>query len=93
MPDRHALLGPSSAHRWLACPPSARLGEGCGDTGSIYAEEGTLAHKLAELILRQKFEGAEIAAELGFENVSQFSAFFRQREKITATQYRSKYGF
>ena len=36
---------------------------------------------------------AEIAAELGFENVSQFSAFFRQREKITATQYRSKYGF
>ena len=36
---------------------------------------------------------SEIAAELGFENVSQFSAFFRQREKITATQYRSKYGF
>ena len=35
----------------------------------------------------------KIAAELGFENVSQFSAFFRQREKITATQYRSKYGF
>ena len=64
MPDRHALLGPSSAHRWLACPPSARLGEGCADTGSIYAEEGTLAHKLAELTLRQKFEGAEIAAEL-----------------------------
>lgn len=64
MPDRHALLGPSSAHRWLACPPSARLGEGCGDTGSIYAEEGTLAHKLAELTLRQRFEGADITAEL-----------------------------
>ena len=38
----HALLGASSAHRWLECTPSARLEEsvGAADEGSPYAEEG-----------------------------------------------------
>ena len=26
-PSLHSVLGASSAHRWLACTPSARLGE------------------------------------------------------------------
>lgn len=56
MPDTHALLGPSSAHRWLACPPSARLEEGMEDQGSEYAREGTLAHRLGELRLRERWE-------------------------------------
>lgn len=54
-PIKHALLGASSAHRWLACPPSARL---CGtqdDTTSVYAQEGSLAHELAELKVRKHF--------------------------------------
>lgn len=45
----HALLAPSAAHRWLACPPSARLEQRFPDTGSPYAAEGTLAHAVAEL--------------------------------------------
>lgn len=53
----HALLSASSAARWLACPPSARLEdkfrETCGyDNSSVYADEGTLAHEFAELNLR-----------------------------------------
>ena len=46
----HALLGASSAHRWLECTPSARLEEsvGAADEGSPYAEEGTVAHAYAE---------------------------------------------
>ena len=44
MPDVHALLSPSSAHRWLNCTPSARLEENVADTASDYALEGTLAH-------------------------------------------------
>lgn len=56
MPDTHALLGPSSAHRWLACTPSARLEENMEDQGSDYAREGTLAHRLGELRLRFRFE-------------------------------------
>lgn len=65
MPERHALLGPSSAHRWMACPPSARLNEGIEDKYSEYAREGTLAHRIGELILRRRWEGADIIAGLG----------------------------
>ena len=48
----HAKLSASGAHRWLACTPSANLEEQFPDKSSEYAEEGTLAHSLAELILR-----------------------------------------
>ena len=51
-PSKHALLGASSAHRWLACPPSAVAAEAYEDTGSDYAAEGTLAHEVAESIAR-----------------------------------------
>jgi len=49
---KHAVLSASGAHRWLACTPSARLEEGFEETTSAYAEEGTLAHTLAELKLK-----------------------------------------
>lgn len=52
MPDTHALLGPSGAKRWMSCPPSARLEKQFPDSSSEYADEGTLAHSLAEAILR-----------------------------------------
>ena len=55
MPDMHALLGASSAHRWLHCPPSARLCEPFPDTQSEYAAAGTLAHSIAELKARNYF--------------------------------------
>ncbi len=45
---RHALLSASSSHRWLACPPSARLCENYEDKGSEYAQQGTDAHSLCE---------------------------------------------
>lgn len=45
---KHSLLSPSSSHRWIACPPSARLTENCKDTSSGYAQEGSLAHQIAE---------------------------------------------
>ena len=45
---KHALLSASSSHRWLACPPSARLCENYEDTGSEYAQQGTDAHSLGE---------------------------------------------
>ena len=56
MPGQHAILSPSKAKQFLACPPSARLNaklsERFGDRPSSYAEEGTKAHTLAELKLR-----------------------------------------
>lgn len=51
----HALLSASSAHRWLACTPSAKLEEQFPDTTSGAAKEGTLAHELAELKVRNYF--------------------------------------
>lgn len=48
----HALLSASGAGRWMNCTPSARLEELYGEKGSsVYAEEGTLAHELAQLYL------------------------------------------
>lgn len=48
----HATLSPSSASRWISCPASVRLAETLpreDDHGSVYAQEGTAAHELAEL--------------------------------------------
>lgn len=54
-PEKHALLGASSAERWLNCPPSARLTENMPDTGSQYAAAGSLAHEIAEFKARHYF--------------------------------------
>ncbi len=47
----HAILSPSSASRWLACTPSARLEEVIPDKSGMAAAEGTLAHELAEYLI------------------------------------------
>lgn len=51
----HAVLSASSASRWLNCTPSARLSEGLYQESSKAADEGTLAHELAENELRKYF--------------------------------------
>lgn len=48
MPEVHAVLGASSAHRWMNCPGSVALNAAEPDKTSSYAQEGTLAHLLAE---------------------------------------------
>ena len=55
--SKHALLSASSAYRWLACTPSAKLSEPYQNgRASDAAEEGTVAHKLAELKLLDFFQ-------------------------------------
>lgn len=51
----HAVLSPSSAERWLACPASVRLSIGVKDESSVYADEGTNAHTRAEMIAARRF--------------------------------------
>ncbi len=46
----HALLSASSAARWLACPPSAVAAEAYPKQTTDYAQEGTLAHEVAEWV-------------------------------------------
>ena len=66
----HALLSASSSHRWLNCPPSARLCEGYEDKGSEYAQEGTDAHSLCEhkLKLALGMDAADPTENLSFYN-------------------------
>ena len=53
-PVKHALLGASSAARWIACTPSARVTEHLPGETSKYAEEGTRAHEVCEGTLRHR---------------------------------------
>lgn len=68
----HAVLSASGAHRWLVCTPSARLEAELPDSTSFYAEEGTLAHELAEALLRRCLD--EISPE-------EFDRFVREVSK------------
>ena len=43
---KHSLLSASASHRWIACPPSARLSENYEDKPSDYAQAGTDCHEL-----------------------------------------------
>lgn len=52
MPDQHAAITASGSHRWIHCPPSARLEAQFPDTSSDAAAEGTRAHDLAERKLK-----------------------------------------
>ena len=68
-PSAHAALGPSSAHRWMACPGApaaereARERGLTDDSSSPAAREGTAAHAVAELELRRRVLGEPVAHE------------------------------
>jgi len=50
----HAILSPSSSGRWLVCTRSAQLEAKEPYSSSVYADEGTLAHRLCELLVKYK---------------------------------------
>ena len=74
-PQLHAILGASSAKRWLTCTPSARLGERLtsrfGSESSPYAQEGTKAHALAEIKVRKAFYAADGMTTTVYSRMSQ----------------------
>jgi hypothetical protein len=55
---KHAILSASGSDRWFNCTPSARLEDEHGvRTTSVFAEEGTTAHELADLMLSRDVLG------------------------------------
>lgn len=81
---KHVLLSPSSSHRWLNCPPSARLGENYADTSSDNAREGTCAHALCEFKLRQMLGQP---AEHPSETIDYFGDFYDAEMEHCADEY------
>lgn len=49
----HAFLAPSASHRWLNCPPSAKLCAALPDQTSPYAAQGTDAHELCAYLVEK----------------------------------------
>lgn len=50
----HAFLSASASHRWLACPPSAKLCAEVPDEESPYARQGTDAHELCQYLVEKE---------------------------------------
>lgn len=51
-PGVHSEHGASKSARWMACPGSVQLERGMPDHKSEFAQEGTAAHEVGEMILR-----------------------------------------
>jgi len=70
---KHAKLSPSSASRWLSCPASVRMTADIPNgPSSIHAQEGSVAHSLAELCLKtgtlaEVHMGSTLVLNDGFE--------------------------
>lgn len=55
------MLAPSAAKRWMTCTPSARVESLLPASTSVYAQEGTYAHAVAESLLRYYLKAQPIA--------------------------------
>lgn len=87
MAGEHAILSPSAAYRWLVCTPSARFEEQIPDEESPYAEEGTLAHELAALLLSARaglFKGPQKTFNGMLSSLEdRVNAYYQGQEKPT----------
>jgi hypothetical protein len=63
----HAELGPSSWDRWSNCPGSIVLSRGLPRTTSSYAAEGTVAHEIADRVLREEVAEAKELLDQTFQ--------------------------
>ena len=79
---KHAYLSASASHRWLACPPSAKLCANIQDQASEYAQQGTDCHELCAYLV-EKALGREVIDPT--ENLTYYDA----EMKNCAEEYRN----
>lgn len=90
MTGKHAILSPSGAHRWMACPGSVLMEQGRPNRDSKYSAEGTAAHEVAAACLRSNLprhidayigekaeNGVEITEDMTYE-VQKYVDFVRE---------------
>lgn len=53
---KHARLAPSAASRWWECPGSINASQNIPEQSSVYADEGTAAHELAQHCITYGFD-------------------------------------
>lgn len=74
-PTNHSLMSPSGAHRWLNCTAAPRFEAEFPPGASVYAEEGTTAHKVSE-----------ISAQLAFKQITK-RKFNAELKKIQSEEH------
>lgn len=84
----HALLSPSSAVRWLACPAAPLMEQGRPDEASPFAAEGTAAHEAAAIAL---LTDAPVSAQKGMSDddlpaVQSYVDYVQQLAKVPFAQ-------
>lgn len=70
---QHSRLGASKAARWMGCPGSVEFAAQFPDPTTQYAVEGTAAHMLAEMSLKnevnpQQYIGADLSVWVGTDD-------------------------
>lgn len=79
---KHAYLSASASHRWLACPPSAKLCANIADQTSEYAQQGTDCHELCAYLM-------EKALGRAVTDLTENLTFYDAEMQICAEEYRN----
>ena len=80
--SKHAYLSASSSHRWLNCPPSAKLNAEAEQTTAEYARQGTDCHELCAYLVEAAL-GRDVADPT--ENLDYYDSEMQQ----CAEEYRN----
>lgn len=85
----HALLSPSSAHKWMVCTPSAKFEARYPDKESVYEAEGTKVHALCArlLILASRAMTLYVAEKIIDYRLSKLDESFDEEMKEAARGY------
>lgn len=92
----HSKYGPSKASRWMFCHASIIEEAKYPSTSSVFAEEGSCAHRLAELCLRDAIKGlkrqpesyiGKKCDETGLEYNAEMVAAVRKYVKVCMKHY------
>lgn len=60
---QHAKLSASGSAKWILCPGSVKAEEKYSKTSSVYADEGTIAHGLADYCFKKNLQAEKLVGK------------------------------